>query len=130
MYSVYNLFELDPYTGISLRFTFSTEQFFGIHNFKWLRYFQTYVSSFTHLIYFSFSLISPHALRAEGENKVRNADSSQRNSGAAFVTSRVVMTVETNAECWYLISLCECRRRVSIRMYLFHVKGIIYHQRT
>lgn len=34
MYSVYDLLELDPYTGISLRFTFSTEHFFGVQNIK------------------------------------------------------------------------------------------------
>jgi hypothetical protein len=38
-----------------------------------------------------------------------------------------VMTVETNAECCSLISLCECWRRVFIWMHLFHVKGLIYH---
>jgi hypothetical protein len=34
MYSVYGLLELDTYTGISLKLTFSTEQFFGTRNFK------------------------------------------------------------------------------------------------
>jgi hypothetical protein len=85
------------------------------------------MSSFSHLVYFCFGLISPNTLRAEGKNKVKKQNSSQRSSGTAFVTSRVVMTVETNAECWYLISLCECWRRVVIGMHLFHVKGIIYH---
>lgn len=85
------------------------------------------MSSFSHLVYLCFSLISPHTLRAEGENKVKKANSSQRNSGTAFVISHFVMTVETNDECWYLISLCECWRRVFMGMHLFHVKGIIYH---
>ena len=98
MYSVYDVLELDPCTGISARFTFSAKHFFDVHNFMSLRYFQTYVSSITHLIFFCFSLISPHTLRAEGKNEVKEANSSQRNSGTAFVTSRVVMAVETNAE--------------------------------
>ena len=114
-------------TDLCSRLSFLQNTSIGLRNIKQLRNFQTEMSSFSPPVCLCISLIALHTLRAGGKKWSSKVNFSPTNSRTALVTSRAVMTVESNAECWYPISLCGCWRHVVVGTHLFHVQGVTHH---